>query len=183
MPAGNIFDMDCQQVIIWAERSAARSRCCCKPSRSITANRRSGDFAAGLLAKLSTSVAAPEAPNRSFFIGTRPVLNRKVFWDRLSALANGAPGAGRVLAVSGGVGKSYSRWPISHICDPTKNHARMVRVEANSGDALDVTAASLAHAIAFRMWGADTLDGSDDLAQMSRIGKAWSPPSCSDSRP
>lgn len=169
VPPGNIFDMDCQLVIAWAERNG-RLTALLQAFQNNHPKQTFASFAAGLLARLSTTVTAPYATNRPFFINTRPVLNRKHFWERLSKLANGAPG-GRVLAVNGGVGKSYSRWPISHICDPSRNHARMVRVEANSGQTLDVTGVSLATAIASRMWGDNGLEGGDELAQVSRITK------------
>ena len=168
-PAGKIFDMECQLVILWAE-DTGRLTALLQAFQNHHPKQAFASFAAALLTKLSTTVTAPGAPNRPFFINTRPVLNRKLFWERLSNLANGGP-VGRVLAVNGGVGKSYSRWPISHICDPSRNQARMVRVEANSGGVLDVTGVSLASAIASRMWGSDELPGADELAQVSRVTK------------
>lgn len=168
VPANKNFDMECQLVIVWAEDNG-RLTALLQAFQTHHPKQAFASFAATLLAQVSTSVTAPGASNRPFFINTRPVLNRKQFWDRLGSLANGAP-AGRVLAVNGGVGKSYSRWPISYICDPSKNHARMVRVEANSGDVLDVTGVSLANAIVSRLWGEQLADV-DEWAQVARVTK------------
>jgi hypothetical protein len=167
---GKSFEMECQLVITWAERNGQLMPFL-KAVQTQHGKATFRDFASGLLTTLTTTVIATGGQSRPFMVGTRPVLNRNGFWKHLADLANGVPTCGRVLVVNGGVGKSYSRWPVSHICDPSRHETRMVRVEANGGKILDITAMSLANAIATRMWGANSLADTDDLAQAARIGK------------
>lgn len=110
-------------------------------------------------------VRAAPGPAKPHVVSKRVVLNRHDLWNRVVLQARTA--GDRIVAVTGGVGKTYSRWLISHMCDPLRKAATLATVELDSDCNID--AARLARLISTRLFAqAITTDG---LAQRAREAK------------
>ncbi len=168
--AGKTFPMQCQLVITWAEEAGKLRVFLEAVVADPNLNQTIKAFSAALLATAAPVVAVAGTTPRLFMVNQRPLLDRNTFWARLDALANGTAGH-RVLIVNGGVGKTYSRWPLSHICDPARGVARLACVDANAGRVIDVDGPRLASLIASRLWGDGSLGEADTLAQAHRVSK------------
>ncbi|TXH84363.1 hypothetical protein [Thauera aminoaromatica] len=169
VPSGKEFPMECHLVILWAEREGRLLAFL----QAIDVHHENPTFRKFVGELMSTPMAAipqPGVPTRPYMVNQRPVLDRSTFWQRLVALADGV-GGNRVLVVNGGVGKSYSRWPVSHICDPIRKFALLACVDANAGKVVNVDGARLAGLIATRLWGSSSLSIEDGLAQPHRVTK------------
>lgn len=123
-------------------------------------------FAWGLLAK--PAPADNGASKRPFIFANRLLLDRSSLWERLDGLAAGREQS-RVLVVSGGVGKTYSQWPVSSMC-PEATGLSLARVDVAAGKIVDVDALRLATLISNRLGGNTKALETDDLAQAVRQG-------------
>jgi hypothetical protein len=172
VPAQSEFELQCQSLLMWADQNG-------RTVEFLTAivTFHGNQVLKQLAQQLLNTPASRRTPGavvmpRPFVVGVQPVINRNTFWDRLKVFAGGQQGAGRVLMVDGGVGKSYSRWPVSHMCDPSRRVARMVPIEVNVGSDVNLDGARLAKLIADRLWGVGSL-GIDDLSQPNRISRDY----------
>jgi hypothetical protein len=163
------FPMQCQQVILWAERAGQLTHLldAIKTNHPKDSFRQ---FVANLLSRPTILPSGTGIAVRPYLVNRRPVLNRTTFWQHLTELSSGS-NSSRVLIVNGGVGKSYSRWPISFMCDPSRTAATMVTIEVNAGNAVNVDAVRLGNLIATRLWGGFDWNDADELAQSSRVVK------------
>lgn len=120
-----------------------------------------------LLAVGGVAAAGGQEP-RPHTVSDRPVIDRKNCWQGIVAMAQGA--GTRVLAVSGGVGKSYTLWLVGHWCKVSGEQP--ARVEVDQGNATNVDAQRIAMLLSKRLWGTTDLRGLDQsLAQAPRVAK------------
>lgn len=161
----NTLEIQCHQLIGWAERAGLVIPLLLAFQNHPNLGLKT--LAGELLALSARGAAVPGALARNFVVQARPILNRTDFWKRLSAIAGGA--GANVLIVHGGVGKSYSVWPMSHFCNPESPVAKFALVRANQGTLVD--GVGLAGLIATRLWGQGGLAEIDEFAQAQRAAK------------
>lgn len=169
VPPATIFPMQCQLVILEMERSG-RFVEFLQAIQTNHTNVALKAFVARLIETSDRAMPVGGTQARPYIVNRRPVLDRTTFWQRLTTLVNGG-GGDRVLIVNGGVGKTYSRWPMSYLCDPSRNHALIVSIDVNVGNVLNVDGVRLANLIAARLWGNATINDVDELAQSIRVTK------------
>lgn len=169
-PLQDLFEMKCQRILLWAERKGLFRELL----EALAANHPNPGmrtYSAGALAAATPQpTAAPGANSRPYMVNLRPMVDRGTLWQHLQAFANGTTN-NRVLVVTGGVGKTYSRWPVSYFCGPPQQQAKLACVDANESGVTSVDAGRLANLIATRLWGDTKLGKEKNLATANRIGR------------
>lgn len=113
------------------------------------------------------AAAAGNVPQKPFVISKRVIIDRHDLWTSVAEQATTLE-ATRTLVVTGGVGKSYSLWLISRMCDPKKVGA-FASITLSQDGIINITAARLAQLITTRLCESPVI--TDTLAQGAREAK------------
>jgi hypothetical protein len=103
------------------------------------------------VAPITLAAAAPEGtPARPHQVHGNWVVNRSAFWAQLCNQVTA--GVIRTMVVTGGTGKSHSRWLVGHASESAAN-SRYAWIPLNTSAEAKVDASALAGMIATQLWG------------------------------